>query len=147
VMLTTEAAEIWMASVLLSELSGTTNETATQQYFQLFKQKRINHWSSFNEPDITKYQFGSCYGLQSSCFPNFMPIYIHRCKPGWLSRYGDLPQAGRSGDRIPVGDRPDRPWGLPSLLYNGYRLSFPGLKRPGRGVDHPPHPAPRLKKK
>jgi len=24
--------------------------------------------------------------------------------------------------------------------------SFPGLKRPGRGVDHPPHLAPRLKK-
>jgi len=24
--------------------------------------------------------------------------------------------------------------------------SFPGVKRPGRGVDHPPHPAPRLKK-
>jgi hypothetical protein len=24
--------------------------------------------------------------------------------------------------------------------------SFPGLKRPGRGVDHPPHLTPRLKK-
>ena len=24
--------------------------------------------------------------------------------------------------------------------------SFPGVKRPGRGVDHPPHPVPRLKK-
>jgi hypothetical protein len=24
--------------------------------------------------------------------------------------------------------------------------SFPGVKRSGRGVDHPPHPAPRLKK-
>ena len=23
--------------------------------------------------------------------------------------------------------------------------SFPGVKRPGRGVDHPPHPAPMLK--
>ena len=23
---------------------------------------------------------------------------------------------------------------------------FPGVKRPGRGVDHPPHLAPRLKK-
>jgi len=34
--------------------------------------------------------------------------------------------------------RPDRSWGTPSLLYNGYRVSFPGVKRPGRGVDHPP---------
>jgi hypothetical protein len=33
--------------------------------------------------------------------------------------------------------RPVRPWGPPSLLYNGYRVSFPGVKRPGRGVDHP----------
>ena len=24
--------------------------------------------------------------------------------------------------------------------------SFPGVKRPGRGVDHPPHLAPKLKK-
>jgi hypothetical protein len=42
--------------------------------------------------------------------------------------------------------RVDRPWGLPRLLYNGYRVSFPGLKRPGRGVDHPSHLVPRLKK-
>ena len=40
---------------------------------------------------------------------------------------------------------PDRPWGTLSLLYNGYRV-FPGGKRPGRGVDHPPSLAPRLKK-
>ena len=23
-------------------------------------------------------------------------------------------------------------------MVNGYRVSFPGVKRPGRGVDHPP---------
>ena len=33
--------------------------------------------------------------------------------------------------------RPDWPWGPPSLLYNSYRV-FPGVNRPGRGVDHPP---------
>ena len=27
-----------------------------------------------------------------------------------------------------------------------YRVSFPGVKRPGRGVDHPSHVVPRLKK-
>ena len=41
---------------------------------------------------------------------------------------------------------PDRPWGPLSLLYNGYGVSFPGVKRPGRGVDHPPHLASRLRK-
>ena len=43
-------------------------------------------------------------------------------------------------------DLSDRPWGPPSLLYNGYRVSFLGVKRPGRGVDHQHHPVPRLKK-
>jgi hypothetical protein len=62
--------------------------------------------------------------------------------PGWRSRYSDSLRAGRSGDRIPLGDetfrsRPDRPWGPPSLLYNVYRVSFPGVKRPGRGASHP----------
>jgi len=45
-------------------------------------------------------------------------------------------------DRIPVGTRfsarPDRSWGPPSLLYNGYQI-FPEDKvRPGRAADHSP---------
>ena len=36
--------------------------------------------------------------------------------------------------------------GPPSLLYNGYRVSFPRVKRPARGVNNPLHLAPRLKK-
>jgi hypothetical protein len=51
-------------------------------------------------------------------------------------------QAGRSGDRIPVGAKfsacPDCPWGPPSLLYNGYQF-FPGGKvGPGHAADHSP---------
>ena len=42
--------------------------------------------------------------------------------------------------------RPDRPWGPPSLLYTVYRVSLLGVKRPGRGVNHPPHLKLRLKK-
>jgi hypothetical protein len=65
--------------------------------------------------------------------------------------------AGRSRERIPFGARfsvpvqtglvghPARPWGPPSPLYNGTE-SFSVVKRPGRGVDHPPYVAPRLKK-
>jgi len=33
--------------------------------------------------------------------------------------------------------RPERPWDPPSLPYNGYRVYFLGVKRPGRGIDHP----------
>jgi hypothetical protein len=53
---------------------------------------------------------------------------------GWTVR-GSSPGGGEI-----FRTRPDRPWGPPSLLYNGYRL-FPGVKRPGRGADHPPPPS------
>jgi hypothetical protein len=61
---------------------------------------------------------------------------------GTATRY----RAGRSGDRIPVlGARFSAPVqtgplrGTLSFLYNGYRVSSPGVKRPGRGADHPPY--------
>jgi hypothetical protein len=41
--------------------------------------------------------------------------------------------------------RPDRPGGLPSLLYKGYRVSPPGIKRTGHGFDHPPSCSARVK--
>jgi hypothetical protein len=40
----------------------------------------------------------------------------------------------------------DRPWGPPSLMYSEYQLCFPGVKRPWRGLNHPPPLSPRLKK-
>jgi hypothetical protein len=50
--------------------------------------------------------------------------------------------AGRTGTRIPVEkeifcspESPDRPT---SLLFNWYRGSFPGIKRPGGTVHHSP---------
>ena len=36
------------------------------------------------------------------------------------------------------------PGAYPASYTIGTR-SYPGVKRPGRGVDHPPHLAPRLK--
>ena len=43
--------------------------------------------------------------------------------PGIESRWGEIFR------------RPDRPWGPPSLLYNGYRVFPGGRKRPGRDAD------------
>jgi len=45
------------------------------------------------------------------------------------------------------GTRPDRPWGPFSLLYNGHRVSFLGVKRPGCAVDHPPASSAKVKEK
>jgi len=43
-------------------------------------------------------------------------------------------------DRIPMGKsisaRLDRPWGRPSLVYNGYRVFAGGKVRPGCDADH-----------
>jgi hypothetical protein len=60
---------------------------------------------------------------------------------GWTVRGSNL-----GGGEI-FRTRPDRPWGPPSLLNNGYRLSFPGLKRPGTDVDHPPPPSAEVKER
>jgi hypothetical protein len=37
---------------------------------------------------------------------------------------------------IYISKFPGRLWGPPNLLFNGYRASFPGIKRPGREVKH-----------
>ena len=57
---------------------------------------------------------------------------VYRLATGWTIR-GSNP----GGDEI-FRTRPDRPWGLLSLLYSGYRVSPRGVKWPGRGVEHPP---------
>ena len=55
------------------------------------------------------------------------------------------------GGSNPVGGdifrtRSDRSWGQSSLLYNGYRF-FPGVKRPGRGVELPPSSSAEVKER
>jgi len=57
--------------------------------------------------------------------------------------------AERFGDRIPVGARFSEsvrkyPGAHPASYAMGTG-SFPGVRRPGRGIDHSPHLAPRLK--
>ena len=43
--------------------------------------------------------------------------------------------------------RPDRLWGPPSLLLNGYRVSFPRVKWPLREVNHSPPSSAEVKNK
>ena len=66
------------------------------------------------------------------------------------ARHSDLLQAGRSGDRIPVEARFFAPVQTgPAAHPASYTMgtgSFPRVKRPGRGNDHPSHLVPRLKK-
>ena len=65
-------------------------------------------------------------------------------------RYSDCLLAGRSGDRIPMGrdlPHPSRPALGPTQPPTQWIPGlFQGVKRPGRGDDHPPHLVSRLKK-
>ena len=69
----------------------------------------------------------------------------------YLSRYRGSLRAGRTGDRVPLGARFSAPSqigpGTHSLLYNAYRISFPGVKQPGRGVNHPPLSSAEVKER
>ena len=56
---------------------------------------------------------------------------VQRRATGWTFRSSNP----GGGEIFPA--RPYRPWGPPSLLYNGYQVSFPGVKWPGRVVDRP----------
>jgi hypothetical protein len=66
--------------------------------------------------------------------------------PGWLIRHSyGLEGPGiesRRGRDFP--HRPDKPWGLHSLQYNGYRVSFLGVMRSGVALTNQPHLASRL---
>jgi hypothetical protein len=80
-------------------------------------------------------------------------LHVNRNEePGQHSRYSNSIRAGRFGDRIPVGARfsapvQTEPRAHPAFYTMGTdRLYLGGrVKRSGRGVDHPPHLAPRLK--
>jgi len=39
---------------------------------------------------------------------------------------------------------PECPRGPPSLLYQGHKDTFPYIRQPMHGIEHPPHPAPTL---
>ena len=71
--------------------------------------------------------------------------------PGKLSRYSESLRAGRFGDSIPVWARFSVPvQTVPGAHPASYTMgtgSFPGVKRPGRGVDHPPSSSAEVKER
>jgi hypothetical protein len=68
-------------------------------------------------------------------------------RAGVATRYGlhGLGFEARGSQMFPT--RPDRPWGSPMPLYNRYRVSLPGVKRPGRGLNHPLPPGAKVKER
>ena len=85
------------------------------------------------------------YNIQTLTYRYYRLIpFSMEGQPGQLSRYSDSLRTGRSGDRIPVGARFSVPVQTgagtnPASCTMGTG-SFPGVKRAGRGADHP-HPS------
>ena len=64
---------------------------------------------------------------------------IQRLATGWTVR-GSNPR-----EWIFSATPPDRPWGPPSLLYNGCQISFPVVNRLASGVNHTPSSSDEVK--
>jgi hypothetical protein len=95
----------------------------------------------------TDISYPSC---QEVSFVSLEVLQIIKYEARYLRQYSDTLRAGRSGDRIPVGTRFFAPIlngpGAHPASYTMGNGSFPGVKRSGRGVEHPPNLAPKLKK-
>jgi hypothetical protein len=85
-------------------------------------------------------------------YKHLLSLSFYTCGAGIAQSVTDSLGAGRSGDQISVGARfstpvqtgpGDHPASYTRTMGTG---SFPGGKRPERGVDYPPHLALRLKK-
>ena len=93
-------------------------------------------------PLCPTYAFLACTGTVSSCI-----CRSSFSSEGWDSVVGT---AGWSGDRIPVAAKFSAHVQAGPGAHQAFSTvgigAFLGAKRSGRGVDHPPHLAPRLKK-
>ena len=81
-----------------------------------------------------------------TCMVTYSATIYSRVKGAWW--VGVVTSCGLGGSGIESRwgrnfshPSPDRPWDPPRLLYNGHRVSFPEVKRPGRGANHPPSPS------
>jgi hypothetical protein len=75
----------------------------------------------------------NCRKLWTSCTINYSELFLN--VTGRTVRFS-IPGKGKSLFSSPK--RRDRLWGPPSLLSNGYRCSFRGVKQPGREFNHLP---------
>jgi hypothetical protein len=112
-----------------------------------------NNCSSDSFACLTYWQFSGvnitllrvlCY-VRGSEQNNYNRVYLFQMgrdsSIGIATRYG-LDGPGIESRRI-FRTLPDRPW----AHHNGYGVSFPGVKRPGRGVNHPPPSSAEVKER
>jgi hypothetical protein len=103
------------------------------------------------------------YSYTSTCTPRLglrglfwfeiylLSLLVTLCVSGWLSRYSDYSKGWTVRDRIPVTATFSAPFqtdpGSHPASCTMCTGSFPGVKRPGRGVDHPPPSSAEVKER
>ena len=82
----------------------------------------------------------SCLVLMYKMFTGIAQS-VYQPVTGWTFRWSNLggTEIFRTGT--------DRPWRPPVFLCNGYRVSFPEVKRQGRGVNHSPSSSSKVKER
>jgi len=108
----------------------------------LTKSANTQHKCSYVQVFHAEYHLDFTIKVESTDIYIYIYIYIYAHVGRVAQSVYRLTTSWTVRDRIPVwttfSSRPDRPWGPPSLLYNGYRI-FPGVKC-GRGVMLTTHP-------
>jgi hypothetical protein len=145
--------ELWFTNWHWGMFSLSTSVSLTNSHF--------NNYATFsNHPIIRRYivstQTASIKTNLNSIKNKVFTIcsftfYTERSAVGIATGYGlDYREVGVL---VPVGSRIftslyrlERLWGPPSLLFNGYWGSFPGVKRPRREPDHSPPASAEIKK-
>ena len=76
-------------------------------------------------------------------FPNPTKFNLRSASPAksWTVRVSN------PGEDEIFRNHPDRSWGPSSLLYNGYRVFYLVMKRPGRDIDHLPPSTAEVKER
>ena len=101
----------------------------------IFRNREFYVWNFFDETLLLRYLVWLTVSASYDSY-RYLTIFFG------LGRYSDSLRAGRSEDRILVGARFSAPIqtgpGAHPASYTVGTGSFPGVKRPGLGVDHPP---------
>ena len=99
-----------------------------------------NEWSCTSAPPC------SFMVWKGTTLPLYYSFVGRDSSVGMVTRFGlDGPGIESRWRSEILRTRPDRTWGPPSPMYNGYRVSLPRVKRLGRGVDHPPPSSAEVK--
>jgi hypothetical protein len=121
------------------------------EFISIFRQAGNSCWNKFfTTPDQKNTNFHSFKTLACAEQPylrltlnhQWMTLFMPVKKPHIMTVRGSKPNGGEI-----FCIRPDRLWGPPSPLYSGYGVSFPGVKQPGHGVDHPPPSSAEVKER